>query len=109
MRAQRGRCWRVGAVTAAAAALLAGSPEQGSPEPGRGPTGPARAPAPAPACRAEPDPADAAAVSAMVEALRRLPPRRTPDGEAVVTLDNRGFGYAPAPDPFAVGPGPGGR
>jgi hypothetical protein len=38
----------------------------------------------------------------MLEALRRLPPRRSAGGEAVVTLDNRGFGYAQPPDPFAI-------
>ncbi len=83
-------------MVAAAAGLLGGSPRGD-----RRPTGPAPGPAPAPACRAEPDPADAAAVAAFIEALRRLPPRRTPDGEAVVTLDNRGYGYGPASDLFA--------
>jgi len=105
MRAQKGRFWGFAAVLAGATALLAGSPEKAA-----GPTGPApvAAPAPpaarAPSCSAEPDPADAAAVAAMVEALRRLPPRRTPDGEEVVTLDNRGFGYGGSPGPFALPP-----
>lgn len=88
-------------MVAAAAGFLGGSLQ-----PGRGPTAPAPGPAPAPACRAEPDPADAAAVAAFIEALRRLPPRRTPDGEAVVTLDNRGYGYGPASDLFADLPVP---
>src|SRR5262245_18216244 len=133
MRAQWGRWWGVAAVATAATVLLAGSPEEpagriapapvaapssaAAPAPSppavpapaataaRAPSAPvARAPARVPSCSAEPDPADAAAVAAMVDSLRRLPPRRTPDGEEVVTLDNRGFGYGGSPGPFALSP-----
>ncbi len=87
-------------MVAAAAGLLGGAPPavQAPPRPA----------APALACRAEPDPADAAAVAALIEALKRLPPRRTPDGEPVVTLNNRGYGYdaGPPPFPFAEPPTP---
>jgi len=92
MRPQRERWRRIGALVAAAAGLLGGSPPAAEAP---------REPAPAPACRAEPDPADAAAVAALIEALKRLPPRRTPDGEPVVTLDNRGYAYDPGAPPFA--------
>jgi hypothetical protein len=98
MRAPRTGCGTVGAV-AVAAALLACAAGEG-PAPSAGAPAPARAPAPGPACHAEPDPADSAAVAAMVEALRRLPPPRSPDGEAIVSLDNRGYGYAPSRGPF---------
>jgi len=84
-------------VVAAAAGLLGGSSPKVKAPP---------EPAPAPSCRAEPDPADAAAVAALIEALKRLPPRRTPDGEPVVTLDNRGYAYDPGPAPFAELPTP---
>jgi hypothetical protein len=97
MGPQRSRWRRVGAAAAAAAGLLGGSPPAAEAP---------RGPAPAPACRADPDPADAAAVAAMIEALRRLPERRTPDGEAVVTLDNRGYGYDPGRPPAAELPHP---
>ena len=83
-------------MVGAAAGLLGGSPPA--------PEVPREA-APAPACRAEPDPAEAAAVAAMIEALRRLP-ERSADGEAVVTLDNRGYGYDPGRPPFAELPHP---
>ena len=109
MRARRGRWWGAAAVVAGATALLAGSSDRAA-----GPAGPARsaapaavaapAPARAPSCSAEPDAADAA-VAALADALRRLPPRRTPDGEEVVSLDNRGFGYGGSPGPFALPPG----
>ena len=84
-------------MVAAAAGLLGGSPPAVEAPP---------KPAPALACRAEPDPADAAAVAALIEALKRLPPRRTPDGEPVVTLDNRGYAYDAGPPPFAEPPTP---
>jgi hypothetical protein len=97
MRTRRERWRSVGAVLAAAAGLLGGSPPavQAPPQP-----------APAPSCRAEPDPAEAAAVAALVEELKRLPPRRAPDGEPVETLDNRGYAYGAAPSPFEGLPTP---
>src|SRR5262245_45711447 len=97
MRPQRSRWPWIGAVVAAAAGLLGGAPPAAEAR---------RKPTPAPACSAEPGPAEAAAVAHMIDALRRLPTRRTPDGEPVVTLDNRGYAYDPGPPPFAELPSP---
>lgn len=95
VRRARWRVGWVGSVIAGSAGLVGASPGEG-----RVP------PAPGPACQAQPAPADAAAVAAFLEALKRRPAPPAANGEAVVPLDNRGHNYGPATLPLADPPAP---
>jgi hypothetical protein len=98
MRPASGRRGRIGAAILASAGLLGGSPAQV-----QGPV-PPRPPAPGPACQAHADPADVAAVEALIERLRER--AAAPGADVVQTLDNRGYAYGPAPHPFTQIPVP---
>lgn len=81
--------------TAAAIAASLGLPLAASAEPA------APAPPPAPTCQADRDAARLAATAALLDEVRRSAARRPPRAEPVVTLDNRGYAYGPAPDPLS--------
>lgn len=97
MRPGAARRRRAAAAIAAALGVLGGSAGPDAPPPG---------PPPAPACRADDSVAEAAAPVALIERLRRSPPKRTPGAAVVESLDNRGYAYGAPPHPLADLPRP---
>jgi hypothetical protein len=98
-----GRCTRALWKGAAAAGLLSLSLAASAGAEGVTP------PPPGPRCELAEARRASEGMAALVESLRRAPPRPTSAARQVVPLDNHGYAYRPEPYPLAAPPQPAGR
>ena len=98
-----GRCTRGLWKAAAAAGLLSLSLAASASAEGVTP------PPPGPSCELAEARRASEGMAALVESLRRAPPRPASGARHVVPLDNRGYAYRSEPHPLAAPPRPAGR